>query len=84
MLTDSISCIRWKEMRDGVEVYKLQKKDESEEKQVLGKSPKAGQMAVMQSAASRVFTNMYVIIPPILFILPSLRDSSFRQGKVDG
>jgi hypothetical protein len=47
-------------MRDGVEVFKLQKKDESEEKQVLGKSPKAGQMAVMQSAASRVFTNMYV------------------------
>jgi hypothetical protein len=59
-LTLSISCIRWKEMRDGVEVFKLQKKDESEEKQVLGKSPKAGQMAVMQSAASRVFTNMYV------------------------
>jgi len=48
-------------MRDGVEVFKLHRKDESEEKQVLGKSPKAGQMAVMQSAASRVFTNMYVL-----------------------
>lgn len=49
-------------MRDGVEVFKLHKKDESEGKQVLGKSPKAGQMAVMQSAASRVFTNMYVLL----------------------
>jgi hypothetical protein len=58
----SISCIRWKEMRDGVEVFKLTRnaEDESETKTVLGKSPKAGQMAVMQSAASRVFTNMCV------------------------
>jgi len=48
-------------MRDGVEVFKLtRKEDDSEEKSVLGKSPKAGQMAIMQSAASRVFTNMYV------------------------
>jgi hypothetical protein len=69
-LTDSISCIRWKEMRDGVEVFKLQKKDESEEKQVLGKSPKAGQMAVMQSAASRVFTNMCVLTLSPAFYLP--------------
>jgi hypothetical protein len=68
-LIGSISCIRWKEMRDGVEVFKLQKKDESEEKQVLGKSPKAGQMAVMQSAASRVFTNMYVFTLSSAFYL---------------
>jgi hypothetical protein len=56
----SISCIRWKEMRDGVEVYKLRRNAESgqEEKEVLGKSAKAGQMAVGQSAASRVFTNV--------------------------
>ena len=49
-------------MRDGVEVFKLTQnpEDDSETKSVLGKSPKAGQMAVMQSAASRVFTNMYV------------------------
>jgi len=58
-------------MRDGVEVFKLQKKDESEEKQVLGKSPKAGQMAVMQSAASRVFTNMYVLTLSATFYLLS-------------
>lgn len=49
-------------MRDGIEVFKLSRQAESgeEEKQTLGKSPKAGQMAVMQSAASRVFTNMQV------------------------
>ena len=56
----SISCIRWKEMRDGIEVYRLttDPADGHDEKHVLGKSSKAGQMAVMQSAASRVFTNM--------------------------
>lgn len=49
-------------MRDGIEVFKLSRQAESgeEEKHTLGKSPKAGQMAVMQSAASRVFTNMQV------------------------
>jgi hypothetical protein len=46
-------------MRDGVEVFKLKRdQDGNEEKEVLGKSAKAGQMAVAQSAASRVFTNM--------------------------
>ena len=47
-------------MRDGVEVYKLSRNPESGEveKHSLGKSAKAGQMAVMQSAASRVFTNV--------------------------
>lgn len=49
-------------MRDGVEVFKLTRnpEDDTESRAVLGKSPKAGQMAVMQSAASRVFTNMFV------------------------
>jgi hypothetical protein len=47
-------------MRDGVEVFKLKKNpvDGTEQKEVLGTSPKAGQMAVMQSAASRVMTNV--------------------------
>lgn len=59
-LTRSISCIRWKEMRDGIEVFKLTKDpvDGHEDKKSLGTSAKAGQMAVMQSAASRVMTNM--------------------------
>lgn len=47
-------------MRDGVEVFKLahNSDDGSESKISLGNSPAAGKMAVMQSAASRVFTNM--------------------------
>jgi len=59
-------------MRDGVEVFKLTRnpEDESETKSVLGKSPKAGQMAVGQSAASRVFTNMYVSSAPQTNYLP--------------
>lgn len=54
----NISCIRWKEMRDGVDVFVTKFVDGHEEKEIIGKSPKAGQMAVAQSAASRVFTNM--------------------------
>ncbi len=52
-------------MRDGIEVYQLtmDPADGHEEKHILGKSLKAGQMAVMQSAASRVFTNMSVDDP---------------------
>ncbi|WWD07459.1 hypothetical protein V865_005559 [Kwoniella europaea PYCC6329] len=72
----NISCIRWKEMRDGVEVFKLTKDpvDGSEKKEVLGKSPKAGQMAVMQSAASRVFTNVpTLILPPMVMTLLTRR-----------
>lgn len=47
-------------MRDGVEVYKLARDPTTQEerKESLGTSAKAGQMAVMQSAASRVFTNV--------------------------
>ncbi|WWC68140.1 uncharacterized protein I206_102063 [Kwoniella pini CBS 10737] len=72
----NISCIRWKEMRDGVEVFKLTRDpvDGSEQKEVLGKSPKAGQMAVMQSAASRVFTNVpTLILPPMIMTILSRR-----------
>ncbi|KAI9636214.1 Tricarboxylate/iron carrier [Dioszegia hungarica] len=74
----NISCIRWKEMRDGVEVYKLRRNTESgqEEKAVLGKSAKAGQMAVGQSAASRVFTNVpTLIIPPLVMTLLEKRNA---------
>ncbi|GFZ47923.1 Probable mitochondrial transport protein FSF1 [Saitozyma sp. JCM 24511] len=74
----NISCIRWKEMRDGVEVYKLTRKPDTgeEDRSVLGKSPKAGQMAVMQSAASRVFTNVpTLIIPPMVMTLLERRNA---------
>ncbi|WWD21665.1 hypothetical protein CI109_106151 [Kwoniella shandongensis] len=82
----NISCIRWKEMRDGVEVFKFTQDpvDGHEEKQVLGKSPKAGQMAVMQSAASRVFTNVpTLIIPPmVMTYLTSRNVFSGPRGKL--
>lgn len=64
----NISCIRWKEMRDGVDVFEI-KQDANGDEVVkdLGRSPRAGQMAVMQSAASRVLTNIpTLIIPPMV------------------
>ncbi|RXK35204.1 mitochondrial protein [Tremella mesenterica] len=73
----NISCIRWKEMRDGVEIYTLTRDPTTgaEDKHVLGKSPKAGQMAVMQSAASRVFTNIpTLILPPMIMTLLERRN----------
>ncbi|KAL7419354.1 Sideroflexin FSF1 [Cryptotrichosporon argae] len=82
----NISCIRWKEMRDGVEVFKVTKDpvDGSEDKHVLGKSAKAGQMAVMQSAASRVFTNVpTLIIPPMVMTLLEKRGAFLGpRGKM--
>ena len=46
-------------MRDGVDVFALSSDDKGNEvKEPLGKSAIAGRMAVMQSAASRVLTNM--------------------------
>ncbi|KAL1407353.1 Sideroflexin FSF1 [Vanrija albida] len=67
----NISCIRWKEMRDGIDVFQVTKDAEGDEDKVLlGKSPKAGQLAVGQSAASRVLTNMpTLIIPPVVMTL---------------
>lgn len=64
----NISCIRWKEMRDGVDVFQIATDARGDEtKTDLGKSPRAGQMAVMQSAASRVLTNIpTLIIPPMV------------------
>jgi hypothetical protein len=48
-------------MRDGIDVFRLKHDTDGKEiKEDVGKSGKAGQMAVMQSAASRVFTNVSV------------------------
>jgi hypothetical protein len=54
-------------MKDGIEVYKLSKNEKTgvEDKEVLGKSSKAGQLAVGQSAASRVFTNVLALLLPV-------------------
>ncbi|OWZ71571.1 hypothetical protein AYX14_03059 [Cryptococcus neoformans] len=82
----NISCIRWKEMRDGVEVFKVTHDpvEGYEQKQDLGKSAKAGQMAVMQSAASRVLTNIPIlIIPPMVMTLLTNKGAfSGPRGKL--
>lgn len=81
----NISCIRWKEMRDGVEVFRLTRDaDDNEHKEVLGKSPAAGKLAVGQSAASRVFTNVpTLIIPPmVMAALEARRAFVGPRGKM--
>lgn len=83
----NISCIRWKEMRDGIEVFRLKKDAEgNEEKEILGKSSKAGQLAVGQSAASRIFTNIpTLILPPVLMSVLERRGTfAGPRGKLLG
>lgn len=68
----NISCIRWKEMREGVQVFRLKHDDAKghEEIEVVGKSSEAGKRAVGQSAASRVLTNIpTLVLPPVLMSL---------------
>ncbi len=83
-------------MRDGIQVFKLSSNTEGEEvKTDLGKSAKAGQMAVMQSAASRVFTNVYVFVfllgdeqtderSPTLIIPPMIMTILEKRGAFGG
>ncbi|EJU01850.1 mitochondrion protein [Dacryopinax primogenitus] len=78
----NISCMRWKEIRDGVEVYRLKQREEdgAAEKEVVGKSRIAGTMAVAQTAASRVATNIpTLIIPPLL--MSRLNFSNTPRGR---
>lgn len=63
----SITCIRWKEIRDGITVFRVNRTKASTEgakpvetSEELGKSSVAGARAVGQSASSRVLTNMQV------------------------
>lgn len=50
----NISCMRWKEIKDGVGVYI---RDQEGNRHQIGDSSKAGQRAVAMTAASRVLTN---------------------------
>ncbi len=50
----NISCMRWKEIKDGVGVYI---RDAEGNRHHVGDSSKAGQRAVAMTAASRVLTN---------------------------
>lgn len=58
----NVSCMRYKEIRDGIDIFA----PGAEPGQSLGKSSKAGQTAVGQTAASRVLTNApTLILPPL-------------------
>ncbi|KAL7415216.1 Tricarboxylate/iron carrier [Mrakia frigida] len=82
----NITCIRWKEIRDGITVFRLNDVVRPggavvQEKEDLGKSSVAGARAVGQSAASRVFTNIpTLILPPLLMTALAARQA-FRGPK---
>ena len=50
----NISCMRWKEIKDGVSVFR---RDDEGNRVKVGDSPAAGQRAVGMTAASRILTN---------------------------
>ncbi|SNX86082.1 related to Probable mitochondrial transport protein FSF1 [Melanopsichium pennsylvanicum] len=59
----NISCMRWKEIKDGVGVYI---RDQEGNRHHIGDSSKAGQRAVGMTAASRILTNIpTLILPPL-------------------
>ncbi|PWN35299.1 Tricarboxylate/iron carrier [Meira miltonrushii] len=62
----NVSLMRWKEIRDGVTVFRTN--EETGEKIKVGDSPAAGRRAVAMTAASRVMTNIPTMIFPPLAI----------------
>lgn len=82
----NISCIRWKEIREGVQVFRLKDAEGSEELEVVGKSSEAGKRAVGQSAASRVLVNTpTLILPPLAMALLEKRGTFVGpRGKLLG
>ncbi|KAF6766850.1 Tricarboxylate/iron carrier [Kalmanozyma brasiliensis GHG001] len=59
----NISCMRWKEIKDGVRVFV---RDDEGQRQHVGDSSVAGRRAVAMTAASRVLTNIpTLILPPL-------------------
>ena len=78
----NITCMRWKEIRDGIDVFRYKPSSTAQadaapgplEKEDLGKSSVAGGRAVAQSAASRVFTNIpTLVLPPLLMTFLAAR-----------
>lgn len=51
----NVSLMRWKEIRDGVSIFRIN--EETGERIKVGDSPSAGRRAVAMTAASRVMTN---------------------------
>lgn len=61
----NVSLMRWKEIRDGVTVFRTN--EETGEKIKVGDSPAAGRRAVAMTAASRVMTNSKFVL--VLFCI---------------
>ncbi|GAA98086.1 uncharacterized protein L969DRAFT_22718 [Mixia osmundae IAM 14324] len=75
----NIGLMRWKEIRDGIDVFAPGSEDEEEKPKSLGKSSVAGSLAISQTAASRVLTNIpTLIIPPVTMTF--LLSKGFFQG----
>ncbi|KAK4704137.1 sideroflexin-5, partial [Phenoliferia sp. Uapishka_3] len=74
----NIGLMRWKEMRDGIDVYAPEDASGKYSKEVLGKSQIAGQYAIGQTAASRVLTNIPTLILPPLIITMLERRGAFK------
>lgn len=53
----NVSLMRWKEIKDGVSIYRRRDGDPDGERIKVGDSPTAGRRAVAMTAASRVMTN---------------------------
>ncbi|PWN48372.1 Tricarboxylate/iron carrier [Violaceomyces palustris] len=63
----NISCMRWKEISQGVDVFR---RDEKGERVKVGESKRAGSRAVAMTAASRILTNIpTLILPPLALTL---------------
>jgi len=72
--------MRWKEIRDGIDVFPPSR-DSQDKPPSLGKSPHAGTLAVSQTAASRVMTNIpTLILPPIVMTLLERRGAFAGPG----
>ncbi|GAA5833569.1 hypothetical protein JCM3766R1_002576 [Sporobolomyces carnicolor] len=76
----NIGLMRWKEMRDGISVYApSDPKTGRPSTEELGKSSIAGTVAVGQTAASRVLTNIPTLILPPLIITVLERRGAFAR-----
>lgn len=54
----NVALMRWKEIRDGVDIFPPSDADGDQRTESLGRSTTAGKLAIAQTAASRVLTNM--------------------------
>ncbi|GAA6043575.1 hypothetical protein JCM8097_005261 [Rhodosporidiobolus ruineniae] len=76
----NIGLMRWKEMRDGISVYApSDPKTGRPSNEKLGESAVAGRVAVAQTAASRVLTNIPTLILPPLIITVLERRGAFNR-----